>query len=102
MEVNDEKSETKDAPPVDDNLKAQNETKQLDEEINDGPVKRKSKTDANKLNEKIGNRPTKQRKDKVKKTKNSKNKSRNVRSLFDNYFMSRRRFYKFLESQMDR
>lgn len=32
----------------------------------------------------------------------TKKKSRKVRSLFSNYFMSRRRFYKLMESQMDR
>lgn len=30
------------------------------------------------------------------------NKSRNVRSLLNNYFMSRRRFYKIMESKMNK
>ncbi len=32
----------------------------------------------------------------------TKNKSRKTRSLFSNYFMSRRRFYKLMETKMDR
>lgn len=36
------------------------------------------------------------------KVKKPKNKSRKVRTLLNNYFMSRRRFYKLMESEMDR
>lgn len=38
---------------------------------------------------------------KMKKGK-SKNQPRKVRSLLNNYFMSRRRFYKMMETKMDR
>lgn len=37
-----------------------------------------------------------------KENKKEKTKSRKIRTIFQNYFMSRRRFYKMMESKMDR
>lgn len=42
------------------------------------------------------------RKMSIQKVEKTKNKPRKVRTLLNNYFMSRRRFYKLMESKMDR
>ncbi len=58
---------------------------------------------SNTSSEKGDDKPMKKKnkKGKEQKTK-TKKKPRNVRSLLNNYFMSRRRFYKMLETKMDR